>query len=96
MNKPYSDIAARLVLIRKAVSAAGQSQTAYAAAAGIPINTYNNWESGDHRISLNGALKLRTAYGVPLDFIYCGGQVDALPEKIRKAVIESPRESHSA
>lgn len=95
MDGPFSDIAERLILVRTALAEKGQSQKEFAEAAGIPAKNYNNWESSNFRISLDGALKLREAYGVPLDFIYCGGMVDRLPEKVRSALRSMPRDNHS-
>ena len=96
MNGPFSDIAERLLLVRTALGGKDQSQKEYAETAGIPAKTYNNWETGNFRISLDGALKLREAYGVPLDFVYCGGMVDKLPEKVRNALRSRPRDNHSS
>lgn len=91
MARPYDDIAERL---REAREALGLSQAEFARRARIGKNTMNNWESGDYRVSLNGALKLRETYGLPLDFIYCGN-VDMLPNKIASAFRDKPRDSHS-
>ena len=91
MTKPYQDIAIRLLEVREAL---GLSQADFARGAKIGIPTMANWESGVYRVSLNGALKLRETYGLPLDFIFCGN-VDMLPSKIASALRSSPRESHS-
>ena len=91
MPKPYQDIADRLVEVRKIL---GLSQAEFARRAKIGVTTMNNWEGGDYRVSLNGGLKLRKTYGLPLDFIYCGS-VDMLPNKIAAALGSSPRDNHS-
>ena len=91
MPKNFQDIADRLLRVRKIL---GLSQTEFARRAGIGVTTMNNWEGGDYRVSLNGALRLRETYGLPLDFIYCGN-VDMLPNKIASDLRLIPRESHS-
>lgn len=91
MTKPYEDIALRLIAAREAL---GLSQAEFARRARIGVTTMNNWESGDYRVSLNGALRLRETYGLSLDFIYCGN-IDMLPNKIASALRSSPRERAS-
>lgn len=91
MTATYSDIADRLVEVRKIL---GLSQAEFARNAKIGVTTMNNWEGGDYRVSLNGALKLRETYGLPLDFIYCGS-VAMLPNRIASALRSRPRDSHS-
>ena len=90
--KPYQDIAERLISVRRAL---GLTQTEFARRAGINITTMNNWEGGGYRISLNGALRLRQAYGLPLDYIYCG-DMSLLPNKIASALIQSCEPPSSA
>ena len=91
MLRPYQDIADRLVEVRTIL---GLTQAQFARTAGLGVRRLNNWETGRYRISLNGALKLREIYGLPLDFIYCGS-VEALPNNIASALGSSPRDNHS-
>lgn len=90
-QRPFGDIARRL---RDARTVLELDQTAFAGRAGLKNQTYSNWESGNFRISIDGALALRETYGLSLDFIYCGN-LDALPHKIAKALASSPRVKNS-
>ncbi|WIY24240.1 helix-turn-helix transcriptional regulator [Parasedimentitalea psychrophila] len=83
--RKFSDIAQRLVWHRKLT---GLTQLEYATKAGLKRAQLNNWENGDYRISVDGALALRETYGMPLDFIYLGDQ-NALPMALRNALIEA-------
>ena len=80
-DKPFGDIAARLKWHR---DLEGLTQNAYAKKIGVKRATLNNWESGDYRLSLDGAIALRQTYGLSLDFMYEGID-DALPMTLRKA-----------
>ena len=91
MPKQYQDIADRLIEVREIL---GMNQVQFARKAKLGARRLNNWETGRYRISLNGALRLRETYGLPLDFIYCGS-VDMLPNKIASALASSPRDNHS-
>jgi transcriptional regulator with XRE-family HTH domain len=82
----FADIANRLRAVRGFY---GMSSIGYAQQAGVNHKSYSQWESGDHRISIDGAILLRERYGVSLDFIYLGS-VDTLPAKIANAVSSSP------
>ena len=90
-ERTYGEIAVRL---RRAREAFGLDQTEFARRAGLKNQTYSNWESGNFRISIDGALALRETYGLSMDFIYCGN-IDALPHKIAKAIESSPRVRNS-
>ncbi len=85
-NKPFGDIAARLRWHR---DLEGLTQTAYSKKIGVKRATLNNWESGDYRLSLDGALALRQTYGLSLDFMYEGID-DALPMTLRQAWQSKP------
>lgn len=80
-RKPYGDIALRLRWHR---DLEGLTQNAYSKNIGVKRATLNNWESGDYRLSLDGALALRQTYGLSLDFMYEGID-DALPMTLRQA-----------
>lgn len=80
-EKPFGEIAARIRWHRELE---GLTQKEYAEKIGQKRATINNWESGDYRLSLDGALALRKTYGLSLDFMY-EGMADALPMTLRSA-----------
>lgn len=92
VEKPFGAIADRILWHRKDVE--GLSQKDYAEKIGTTRSTLNNWESGDYRLSLDGALALRRVYGLSLDFMYEGND-DMLAMSLRRAWRERPRVSHS-
>ena len=61
----------------------------FAEALGISKDRYKNWESGRHRLSIDGALMLLDLYGVSLDFSV-GGDPAALSASLRKAWNDRP------
>jgi transcriptional regulator with XRE-family HTH domain len=80
-EKPFCDIAER---IRWHRALEGLDQKDYAEKAGLKRAQLSNWESGDYRLSLDGARALRKTYGLSLDFMYEG--IDgALPMTLRAA-----------
>lgn len=80
--RPFADIAERLKWHREAVMKMRQQD--YAASLGIKRAALSLWEAGTHRLSLDGALALRSRYGLSLDFMYEGID-DALPMTLRNA-----------
>jgi transcriptional regulator with XRE-family HTH domain len=78
-------IAERLIATRKAI---GLRQAEYAERAGIPNNTYNQYEQAKGRPSLDFAYKLCDEYGLTLDWIY-NGDPSGLPYRITKNLFES-------
>ena len=78
-------IAERLIASRKAI---GLKQAEYAERAGIPNNTYNQYEQAKGRPSLDFAYKLCDAYGLTLDWIY-NGDPSGLPYRITKNLFET-------
>lgn len=87
MNEaPFADIAARIKWHR---SLEGLNQQGYADRAKIKRSQLSNWETGQQRISVDGALALRDTYGLSLDFIYAGID-DTLPMSLRQALRERP------
>ena len=85
-NKPYGDIAERIRWHRELE---GLTQNAYAKKIGVKRATLNNWESGDYRLSVDGALALRRTFGLSMEFMY-EGIVDALPMTLRQAWTDRP------
>lgn len=86
-NAPFGDIAARIRWHRTQV--VKMDLEPYAQRIGFKRQRYGNWESGEYRLSLDGALALRRTYGLSLDFIY-EGIPDALPMNLRLAWEERP------
>ncbi len=82
----FSEISLRLRTVRAYY---GMSSKGFAEGAGVPPKSYSQWEGGNHRISIDGALKMQSRYGISLDFIYLG-RLDALPSKIAAAVSSNP------
>lgn len=80
-QKPYQEIANRILWHRELM---GLTQHEYARKIGHNRSSLNNWESGDYRLSLDGALSLRKTFGLSLDFMYEGID-DALPMTLRNA-----------
>lgn len=80
-DKPFGDIAHRLRWHRELT---GLTQAEYAAKIGVKRPALNNWESGDYRLSLDGARSIRKRFGVSLDFLYEGID-DALDMTLRAA-----------
>lgn len=85
-DKPFADIAERLIWHRALL---GITQSEYAAKIGFKRARYSLWETGDHRLSLDGALAIRNKYGLSLDFMYAGID-DALPMTLRNAWRDRP------
>lgn len=85
--RPYLDIAERLKWHREVII--GLSQEEYAKSFGVKRPAYSLWEAGTHRLSLDGALALRTRYGLSMDFMYEGID-DALPMTLRNAWRDRP------
>ena len=80
--RPYQDIAERLKWHR--IEVMDMLQLEYAESIGTKRGAYSLWEAGTHRLSLDGALRLRQMYGLSLDFMYEGID-DALPMTLRNA-----------
>lgn len=86
-QRPFIDIADRIKWHRTQVEQMDQSS--YALRIGVKRTALKNWETGDYRLSLDGALMLRKAFGLSLDFMYEGID-DALPMTLRQAWRERP------
>ena len=91
-DPPFADIAARLIWHREVIEKTTQVQ--YAERIGVKRPRLANWEQGQSRLSLDGALQLRRIYGLSLDFMYEGID-DALPMTLRQAWRDKPAVSAS-
>lgn len=85
--RPFSDTAERIKWHRQQIAKLTQEQ--YADAIGCKRAALSLWEAGTHRLSLDGALALRTKYGLSLDFMYEGID-DELPMTLRNAWRDKP------
>lgn len=79
----YTDIAARLVSVRRAFS--DLTQKDWAEKHQFNQTQYNNWERGLRRIPIDAAVQLCDLYGLTLDFIYRGRR-DGLAERASKSI----------
>lgn len=59
-------------------------QKEYSDRAGVGRTTLAAWETGDKRVSVDGAVRLRDAYGISLDWLYLADD-NNLPSAIRQA-----------
>ena len=66
-DRPWVEVAARLKSVRTSTNL---NQREFAERLGVSVSRYKNWESGAHRLSLDGALAISNAFGTSLDFIY--------------------------
>ncbi len=82
-------IARRLIATRLALGF--PSQVEFCAAAGIPYNTWNNYETARGRPKLDIAVQLCTRFGLTLDWIY-RGDPSGLPIRLA-AVVTTARAS---
>lgn len=85
--RPHLDTAERIKWHRENV--VRMTQADYAVSIGVKRSALSLWEAGTHRLSLDGALALRTKYGLSLDFMYEGID-DALPMTLRNAWRDKP------
>lgn len=68
-ERSLQSIGHRLALTRQVF---GYQQNEFCERAGIATNTYNQYEKGRRRPSIDHALALVDAYGLTLDWIYRG------------------------
>ncbi len=86
-DRSVSAIASRLILTRKAL---GLNQLQFGKRAGIPDNTYNQYEKARGRPSLDFAFRLCDTYGLTLDWIYFGDP-SKLPYDLAMAIAEAEK-----
>jgi transcriptional regulator with XRE-family HTH domain len=77
-DRKMEAIGERLRMTREAL---GFKQNEFAEKAGIPNNTYNQYEKGKKRPFLENAQKLVDTYGLSLDWIY-DGKMGGLPHRL--------------
>lgn len=85
--------------LRFLMSALGYDrQDLFAKDMGVNPKALSNWLKGEkdsQRLSLDGAKAIRRTFGVPMDWLYFGGMVDALPHKVAVAWRSRPSVSQS-
>lgn len=74
-------IARRLKATREALGFDQQNE--FAKTLGLAPSSYNLFETGQRRMTLSAATRLRRRFGVSLDWIYCG-DASALPAHLVK------------
>ena len=62
-----------------------KNQADFAKGANLTQNRYNQYETGERRITVDAALKLKAAYGISLDWIYTGDR-NGLPHAVWSAL----------
>lgn len=82
-DRPFLDIANRLIAVREGFS--DLPQNAWAQKHGFATTQYNNWEKGTRRIPVDAAERLCETYGLTLDFVYRGRR-DGLSDSASKVV----------
>ena len=90
LRSPRS-IGERLMLTRNVF---GMTQTEFGKGAGIKKSTYNQYEKGKERPSLDEAIKLCDKYGITLDWIYLGDSRGLSPDL--RAAIEAMQRARLA
>lgn len=79
-------IAARLIRTRLALGY--DTQAEFAETLGLGKGTYNPFETGQRRISLEAAIKMREVHKIPLDWIFCGDHA-GLPVRVHQAILKA-------
>jgi transcriptional regulator with XRE-family HTH domain len=79
-NRSFEAISRRLIATREAI---GLKQSEFAKRAGIPINTYNQYEKAVSQPRLDYAYALCDTYDITLDWIY-NGDPSGLPYRLAK------------
>lgn len=78
-------ISARLSRLRTAVS---MSQAELCRAIGVAPNRWNQYESGERRITIEVVAKLRQRFGVTSDWVYFGDE-SGLPQRLTDRFLEA-------
>ena len=83
-DRTFEAIASRLIATREAL---GLKQSEFAKRAGIPVNTYNQYEKAVSQPRLDYAYALHDTYGLTLDWIYIGDP-SGLPLRLAKELFK--------
>lgn len=86
-NSPESNqaIGRRLKATREALGY--EQQNEFAKTLGLAASSYNLFETGQRRITLTSAQRMRRRFGVSLDWVYCG-DASALPSHLMKKLAQ--------
>jgi transcriptional regulator with XRE-family HTH domain len=79
-KNPHADIGGRVRRIR---DAHGYTQAEMAELSGVSLGTYNGWETGYGRISIDGARRVKVLLALSLDYIYDGDMSALTPAQIK-------------
>ncbi len=79
-SRPFCDVARRVRWHRHVTLL---SQTAYAKKLGIGQGSIGDWESGNHCVSAEGAMRFNAVFGLPSDFLFFG-VTEGLPGRLRR------------
>jgi transcriptional regulator with XRE-family HTH domain len=82
VDTPETQLQAISRRLRELREAMGYSQATMARIAGIGPTTWNNYETAIRRISLDEAMKVCSATGATLDWIYRGEGIGQLPRDL--------------
>ena len=82
VDGPHAEISNRLRAVRAHFDLSSQD---FARRAGVDEKLYSKWESGGNRVSVPGALRIKAAYGISLDFIFDGDRAH-LPHAVALSV----------
>ena len=85
MVSTVDEIASRLRRLRTAL---GMSQADLCRRIGVAPNRWNQYETGERRITVEVAGKLEDAFGVTLDFVYLGKEA-GLPVRIVDQILDA-------
>lgn len=86
---PHTAVTRRLVLIRQWQA---ESAADFCRKAGMSPSAWNNYETGDRRISIDAAIALCDRFGVTLDWIY-RGRIAGLPHEFM-TFLDSVKSEH--
>ena len=62
----------------------GLSQTDFARSIGLKQNTYNSYETGSRKCSIQTAIDIRLIHGATLDYIYMGREDGLTVNRVRE------------
>jgi transcriptional regulator with XRE-family HTH domain len=82
-SNAFPEIGARLALVRAAY---GLTQAEIAELAGVSLTTWNGWETGYSRLSLDGARQIRRRLSISLDYLF-EGDLATIPASLASKLI---------
>ena len=82
-ERPYKAIGKRLVAVRHALGISSQAELCRTL--GVLKSQWNQYETGERRITIDVALKLKMLYGITIDYIYTGDP-SGLPARLHQQI----------